>query len=274
MSSIVTSHGVLHFEIVGRGEPLILLHGWINSWKVWRASMLSLGGTHPVDGQSPRRVYALDFWGFGDSSNSDEPHQNAYLLENYVDMVREFMDNMGIVSAPIAGHSLGGTVALLFALAYPHRTEKVVVVGSPIDGKTLNPFLKMAGISWIARLVWSFPIIRTVIMKMLLAGDSPLVRQMISHDVEKSSVDSFFRSIGDLKNTDLSEDLIGLSVPALGIYGSSDNIVSPKNAELLIKNANNSRFAMIHNSRHFPMADEPDAFIDEIRHFLDEKTQL
>ena len=236
--------------------------------------MLTLGSGSPEEQRSSRRVYALDFWGFGDSSSSTETNHSAYLLENYVDMVREFMDNMGIISAPIAGHSLGGTVALLFALTYPQRTDRIVVVGSPIDGRTLNPFLKLAGVSWIARIVWTFPIIRTVIMKMLLARDSALVRQMIFRDIERSSVDSFFRSIGDLSNTNLTYDLKRLQVPALGIYGSNDNIVSSENAELLSKNYNNSKITMIPDSRHFPMADEPEAFINALRHFLDEETQL
>jgi pimeloyl-ACP methyl ester carboxylesterase len=113
-----------------------------------------------------------------------------------------------------------------------------------------------------------------MIMKVLLARDSTIVRQMISRDVERSSVDSFFRSIGDLGSVDLSEDLITLSMPVLGVYGTNDNIVSPKNAELLAKKSRTTKIVMIPNSRHFPMVDEPKAFVHEIRHFLDEETQL
>ena len=64
MSSIVTEQGILHYESIGRGRPVILLHGWINSWDVWRDVMISLAR----EGQ--HRVYALDFWGFGDSAKA------------------------------------------------------------------------------------------------------------------------------------------------------------------------------------------------------------
>ena len=177
MSSIVTEQGVLHFEAVGRGRPLLLLHGWINSWDVWREAMFSLS-----NGES-RRVYALDFWGFGDSAKPVDAPSSAFHIDSFAEMVGQFMDYMGIASAPIAGHSMGGTVALRFGLTHPKRVERIIVVGSPIDGTTLNPFLKLAGYGWIPQLVWRFPVIRTSIMRVLLSGDSKKVQSMIFRDV-------------------------------------------------------------------------------------------
>jgi pimeloyl-ACP methyl ester carboxylesterase len=183
-------------------------------------------------------------------------------------MVRQFMDHMGINSAPIAGHSMGGTVALRFAIAYPERVERVIVVGSPIDGATLNPMLKLAGYGWIAQLVWRLPFVRTAIMRVLLAGDSAQVQRMISRDIQRTSLDSFFRSIGDLRETDLRSDLVGLDTPTLGIFGRRDNIVSPINAHLLSEWVKNSHVTMMERSRHFPMSDEPQHFVKTLTSFL------
>ena len=235
--------------------------------------MLTLGTGLPETNGTPRRVYALDFWGFGDSSNPDNAPDSPYVLASYVEMVREFMDNMGIVIAPVAGHSLGGTVALQFALTYPERTEKVIIVGSPIVGSSLNPLLKLAGYGWIARLVWYFPFVRSAIMRILLSGDSQQVQQMIYRDLKRSSLDSFFRSIGDLRDTDLRVQLSHLSVPTMGIYGISDNIVSPLNAEFLISEAEHAEVTMMHGSRHFPMADEPELFMDVVTGFLNQNSR-
>ncbi len=268
MSSIVTSQGILHFETVGQGCPIILLHGWMNSWDVWRSSMLSLGTGFSNSNDPPRRVYALDFWGFGASSNPDNKLGCPYLVANYVEMVREFMDNMGIIRAPFAGHSLGGTVALQFALKYPQRTEKVIIVGSPIVGSSLNPILKLASYRWIARLVWKFTFIRSAIMHHILSGDSQQVQQMISRDMERSCLNSFFRSICDLRDTDLRSQLTHLAVPMMGIYGMRDNIVSPINAKFLIHEVQHAEVIMMHRSRHFPMTDEPELFMDEVIGFL------
>jgi len=262
MSSIVTEQGVLHFEAVGRGRPLLLLHGWINSWDVWRDAMLTF-----ADDKS-HRVYALDFWGFGDSAKRVNAASSAFQINSFVQMVGQFMDYMGITSAPIAGHSMGGTVALQFAMTNPKRVDRLIVVGSPIDGTTLNPFLKLAGYGWIAQMIWRFPFIRTSIMRMLLAGDSKEVQQMIFRDVQRTTLDSFFRSIGDLRETDLRGGLDGLRAPTLGIFGRRDNIVSPINAKLLSAGAKDSHVTIMEQSRHFPMSDEPQHFMNTVTGFL------
>ena len=49
-------------QTIGHGKPFILLHGWVNSWQVWRESMFRIAGAGDF------KVYALDFWGFGESS--------------------------------------------------------------------------------------------------------------------------------------------------------------------------------------------------------------
>lgn len=262
MSSIVTEQGILHYESIGRGQPIILLHGWINSWSVWRDSMIALAQTGRY------RVYALDFWGFGDSATGSAVSKTSFQIKSYVEMVYQFMSTLGIQHAPIFGHSMGGTVALQMTLKYPDRVNKVAVVGSPIIGSSLNPFLQLAGYGFIARMVWRYPIMLSTIMKILLARDSKKVRTMIFNDVQRTTIESFFRSIGDLRETDLRANLNSLHTPALGIYGAKDNIVSPSNAKLLREGVDSAQVTMMNKSRHFPMTDEPELFIETLEHFL------
>jgi pimeloyl-ACP methyl ester carboxylesterase len=265
VSSIVTEQGILHYESIGRGQPIILLHGWINSWDVWRDFMIALASERSY------RVYALDFWGFGDSTKGNGTAANVgepFQISSYVEMVHQFMDTLGILNAPVAGHSMGGTVALQMALTYPDRITKVAIVGSPITGSSLNPFLKLAGYGWIAELIWRYPVMLSTIMRILLAGDSKQVRQMIFRDVKRTSIESFFRSIGDLRDTDLRQELERLSLPALGIYGKKDNIVSPSNAEILTRGTERAQVMIMEKSRHFPMTDEPEKFVTTLTQFL------
>ena len=120
MSSIVTDQGIVHYETYGQGPPVILLHGWLGSWSYWLDTMEALGHNY--------RLYALDFWGFGDSGKRRE----SYLIDDFVELVDQFMSRLGIVQAPVVGHSMGGTVALSLALNQPQRVCKVAVVGSPV----------------------------------------------------------------------------------------------------------------------------------------------
>jgi pimeloyl-ACP methyl ester carboxylesterase len=262
VSSIVTEQGLLHYESIGRGQPIILLHGWINSWDVWRDSMIFLAKTRDY------RVYALDFWGFGDSGKGAKTSADSFQIKSYVHMVNQFMDSLGIQESPIFGHSMGGTVALQIALAHPDRINKVAVVGSPVLGTSLNPFLQLAGYGAIAKLIWRYPFILHSLMRVLLAKDSKKVRSMISRDVQRTTIESFFRSIGDLRETDLRAELPQLNIPTLGIYGTHDNIVSPTNADLLSQGRPNAQVSMMQKSRHFPMIDEPDLFMETLTKFL------
>lgn len=262
MSSIVTEQGILHYESIGRGQPIILLHGWINSWDVWREMMINLANTRRY------RVYALDFWGFGDSAKATQIQATPFQIDSYVEMVNQFMDALGIQKAPIFGHSMGGTVALQMSLSHPERVEKVALVGSPVTGRSLHPFLQLAGYGSIAKLVWRYPIMLHSIMRILLAKDSKKVRTMIFRDVQRTTIESFFRSIGDLRDTDLRSKLPTLDIPTLGIYGAKDKIVSPVNADLLKNGVRTVEITLLDQSRHFPMTDEPERFLQAVHKFL------
>jgi pimeloyl-ACP methyl ester carboxylesterase len=262
VSSIVTEQGILHYESIGRGQPIILLHGWINSWDVWRDSMIALVKTGNY------RVYALDFWGFGYSSGGRRTSAASFRISSYVEMVYQFMNTLGIQQAPVFGHSMGGTVALQMALTYTNLVGRIALVGSPIYGRSLNPFLQLAGNGAVANFVWRYPVLLRSIMQLLLAKDSRKVRGMILRDVQRTTIEAFFRSIGDLRETDLRQELQTLALPALGIYGARDNIVNPSNAKLLGDGVANAQIAMMKGSRHFPMVDEAERFIQILDQFL------
>jgi len=259
VSSIVTDQGIVHYEAYGRGQPVILLHGWINSWDVWRDSMIAIAE------MGRYKVYALDFWGFGESAKEKTP---PFKITSYAEMVYQFMETMGIQRAPVFGHSMGGTVSLTLTLKFPEKIQKVAIVGSPINGNSLNFFLKLSGFSWIASLVWRIPMILKVVMWTILAGDSKKVKDMIFRDVGKTNTESFFRSIGDLHHTDLRSRLGEIKVPALGVFGEHDNIVNPNQYKLLVKGVPSARIVMMPRSRHFPMLDEPEPFAEAIHQFL------
>jgi pimeloyl-ACP methyl ester carboxylesterase len=257
--TLVTEQGIVHYETYGRGRPVILLHGWLGSWALWRDTIEILGKEF--------RTYALDFFGFGDSLD----HSANFSVTNYVELVNQFMDRLGIVKAPLIGHSMGGSVSLGVAARYPEKVVKVAVIGSPIQGNSLNFFLKLSGYKIIADLVFGVPFILNSFVygiTHLAANDGAALHRMVSNDVSKVTADSFFQSIGTLHQTDLREDIAGLSMPLLGIYGKKDIIVSPKQSKVLLQHAPTSREAWFEKSGHFPMMDEPERFHQTILDFL------
>lgn len=259
MSSIVTDQGIVHYEAYGRGQPVILLHGWLGSWGYWLRTMEVLKDQY--------RCYALDFWGFGDSGK----RRSSYQVDDFVGLVDQFMDRLGIESAPIVGHSMGGTVAISLALAKPERVRRVIVVGSPIDGDSLNLFLRLAGKPWIASIVWHMPIALQLGIKVFspfVVKNWPEWYEMITRDISRTTLEAFFTSIRSLHKTDLSVKLPRVARPIMGIYGVGDNVVAPNQAKVITQKAPQSRIKMMAGSKHFPMLDEPQAFNENLADFL------
>ena len=211
------------------------------------------------------RVYALDFWGFGESPKEKTP---PFKLSSYVSMVDQFLEIMGIQRAPIIGHSMGGTVSLQLTLEHPEQVSKVAIVGSPITGTSLHPFLQLAGNEWIANTLFKMPRMLNWVVRLVLAHDSQKVQDMIFRDVTKTSSESFFRSVGDLKRTDLRSSVSQIRVPTLGIFGEHDNIVNPNQSRELQRGVPRARIQMMKHSRHFPMLDEPMLFRQTLLDFL------
>ncbi|MDM8527582.1 alpha/beta hydrolase [Anaerolineales bacterium HSG24] len=259
MSSIVTNQGIVHYEAYGRGQPVILLHGWLGSWGYWLRTMETLKRQY--------RCYALDFWGFGDSGK----RRSSYQVTDFVDLVDQFMERLGIDAAPIVGHSMGGTVAVCLALTKPERVKRVIVVDSPIAGNSLNIFLRLAGKPWVANIVWHLPVMLKFGIKLFspfIVKDWPNWYQMITRDLSSTTLEAFFSSINSLHQTDLSVELPNVNTPIMGIYGVGDNVVAPSQANVIMKNAWVPRIKVMKDCKHFPMLDAPQAFNSTLADFL------
>jgi pimeloyl-ACP methyl ester carboxylesterase len=259
VSSIVTDQGIVHYEAYGSGPAVILLHGWLGSWALWQPTMEALGKKY--------RCYALDFWGFGESGKK----RSSYAVTDFMALVPQFMDALGIIAAPLIGHSMGGTTSLGTAIRYPERVRKVAVIGSPIVGSSLSIMLKFAGNPFIGSLVRG----QLGLLKLGLKLYAPIVTRapdkwwpMLEKDVSSMTVASFFSSIGSLQHTDLRPELNKIKVPTLGMYGKRDVIVHPRQYMPLRAGVPHARIEVRDNSGHFPMLDEPEAYLDIIKSFL------
>lgn len=251
----------MHYETYGRGQPVILLHGWLGSWGIWQNLMETLGQNF--------RTYAMDFWGFGESGRK----HNNFTVPDFISLVDNFMEALGIPSAPLVGHSMGGTVSLGVAIEHPQRVEKVVVVGSPIVGSSLSPLLKLAGYRPIAFLVYNSPALLRLGIR-LFAGriTKPAHNwyQMQARDLSRTTLESFLLSIATLRETDLRPRLSEVQVPTLGVFGVGDNIVHPKQYEPLKAGVPHAQIEVIEGARHFPMLDTPQRFVRVLQGFLAE----
>ncbi len=120
MSALTVDGELVHYEKLGRGRPVILIHGWIGSWRYWIPLMKVLSLKYSV--------YALDLFGFGDSSKNVA----HYELEHQIRLLTEFTQKMGIPKAAFVGHGLGAMVITQFARKYPDKVARMLITSAPL----------------------------------------------------------------------------------------------------------------------------------------------
>src|SRR5512144_1720877 len=101
MSAIILDSGIVHYEVIGRGRPIIFVHGWVGSWRYWISALQAAA--------TSCRAYALDLWGFGDTARVPE----RYGVDKQIELLDRFLNEMGIGRVALVGHGLGGVVSLL-----------------------------------------------------------------------------------------------------------------------------------------------------------------
>ena len=105
----------LHFEAVGKGPPLIILHGLLGSADNWRSVSRRLGAHY--------QVFAVDLRNHGRS-----PHSDIFDYDVMTADLREFMEQQALRRTMLLGHSMGGKIAMQFAIEYSEQVDKLVIV--------------------------------------------------------------------------------------------------------------------------------------------------
>jgi pimeloyl-ACP methyl ester carboxylesterase len=242
MSGVLIQGNLVHYESFGRGKPIVFLHGWLGSWRYWVPVMDEIS--------TGRRAYALDLWGFGDSSKVPE----RYDVDAYVEMLTEFLDELGISRVPVVGHTLGAAVALKWAHKYPDRVDKVMAVGLPLDAGGINHRLLSAGPNeTLARLFWH--------------------RQRPYPEVEmgltKTAQSAIALTIQSVARLNLRAIVADIDVPLLTVYGDKDVVINPVQADELENGTYAARAIILPGTSHFPMLDATGKFNRLLLDFMD-----
>lgn len=114
----------LHYVTGGKGEPLVLLGGWPQSWYAWRKVMPALAERYTV--------IALDLRGQGES---DKP-ASGYDTKTVASDVHALVNQLGYQSVFLVGHDVGTWVSYAYAAGYPQEVRQLVVMDAAIPGVT------------------------------------------------------------------------------------------------------------------------------------------
>jgi pimeloyl-ACP methyl ester carboxylesterase len=232
MSVVILQDEIVHYEVLGRGRPLLFLHGWVGSWRYWIPTMQVCSGAF--------RNYAIDFWGFGDTAKNPA----NYPLQEQVNLIGHFMEQMGVAKVALVGHGLGGIVALNFALQFSGLVDRVMAVCIPHSGSMINN-----------RLCSSKP---AELAEWLLGKEA--VAEIARVEAPKADQRAIQVSLSHLADLNLRELSNKITIPCLFIHGEIDPAVTAPGFDELIGLPEHTHHILFEQSGHFPMLNESTKF--------------
>ena len=222
----------------GEGEPIILVHGFggnLNNWLFNREAL--------ADG---REVYAFDLPGHGGTSKD----VGKGSTDDFAEVLKGFMEVLEIGQAHLVGHSLGGAVALTFALAEPGRTASLTLIASVGLGAEINA----SYIDGFARARRRKELKSQVAR--LFSDPSLVTRQMLEDILRFKRLDGVQNALqtiadqlvaGGIQRVALADRLEELAAPLLVIWGEDDEIIPCSHTQAVTDRA---RTAVIPGAGH------------------------
>ncbi len=259
----ITLQGInVNYATRGKGQTLLLLHGWNSSREQWSLNLRQLARGF--------RVIAVDLPGHGDSQ---VPPDFDFSLEAHVAWLEGFRKAMRLGSFGLVGHSLGGTIAAAYAAEFPQRVRALVLVATPASGRGLTWRNRIPGAGALISLTfwmrgpWSlaFMMLRGVYKSENL--EKPFLQANVT-EMGKISRSTLTRTARLARAADLRPLLGRIVSPTLVITGNKDHSIREKEARILAAGIEGSRLLSINGVAHCPQCEKPDVFSSAAGDFM------
>jgi pimeloyl-ACP methyl ester carboxylesterase len=256
---------LVHLVEAGEGEPLLLIHGFLVWSYFWRKTIARLS--------SVARVIAPDLRGFG---LTERQLGRPLSLWAQADLLASLMDRLSITRAVLCGHSMGGEVALRFALRYPERVRGLILVSSA-------GYVRRDASRW-ERLILQTPAIRRLVMRALLINRRYAGRALREayYRQEMDPIDltayllparlpatsrTMAQMLLEVDFGAVAGELDRVRQPTLLLWGKDDPWIPLAHGERLATVLPNARLTVIPECGHAPPEEHPDAFAREVTAF-------
>ena len=231
MSAIILDGSMVHYEALGRGRPIIFLHGWVGSWRYWINAMQVASTSF--------RAYAIDLFGFGDTVRETK----YYSIERQAELLGKFLDEMGIGKVALVGHDLGALVGFHFLKARHESVDRMMAINVPLEITTLKSRMRTAPATELAE--W-------------LTNKQPDAMTALS-DASKVDPAVVAATMSSLQAGNILPHVRNFSVPCLFVYGANTPAITipvPETNGLPV----HMHQITLENSGHYPMLDNVSQF--------------
>lgn len=247
----------LYYEIHGQGKPIVLLHSGGADLRDWQFIVPKLAQTH--------QVIAFDGRGAGKSPPILEP-------ADFVEDLKNLLNYLNIERAVLVGHSIGGQIATDFALAYPDRVSKLVLIAPGLSGHQFSPDIE----EWFGQIRAAAPdaekmtqlcLAQCIYSVVMSSPQRELMAAMTKHNIDRSL---------EWKTTEMRwaqppaiARLKEIQTKTLFMIGTKDMADNLHTAELF-EQVPDIQFDQIEGADHMPTLTHFDRVVGSISAFLKE----
>jgi pimeloyl-ACP methyl ester carboxylesterase len=250
---------LLHYKSFGQGKPLLILHGFLGSLDNWQGIAKELAANY--------QLFILDIRNHGKSFH-DPKHDYASMVED----VRYFIDHLGLSEISLIGHSMGGKIAMSFALKYPLLVSNLIVVDiapkvylpghvdilhalSKVNPKELNS--RQEAVDIISTYIHNPSVIQFLLKNLDRLGDGTFGWKM-----NLPVLIDQYKEILAFPSNGLFEG------PTLFLKGAKSDYILPSDEDNIFTLFPNAKIVSIKDAGHWVHAENPVDFIAETSNFL------
>jgi pimeloyl-ACP methyl ester carboxylesterase len=245
----------VELQTFGSGEPLLFLHG-----------AGGLIGVDPFLNELGKnfKVIAPNFPGYGDTTGAE-------LIDDVLDasmFYQQLMDDLGIASGHVVGHSMGGMLAGELAAVDSHRVKKLVLVCPAGFWREENPipdFFSM-DLGDLAANLFHDPKSPLAQMFTAIPEDAERLAEMYVERTKRLTQASKF--LWPLPDRGLKKRAWRIAAPTLLLWGASDRLIPPEYAQEFTSRIKQTRTQTIKEAGHMVMYEQPEAFVKAVNDFL------
>lgn len=250
VSRFLTLHAIpLHYREAGSGPPVLLLHGWGSNADNFKFLERHLAADF--------RVLSLDLPGFGASP----PPPAEWSLNDYIELVKDFLANLGIAAPAVIGHSFGGRIAI--CLGAQGSASRLILVDSAGVRPRRKPvyYLKVYSYKLAKRLLNLAP-------QRLRGPMLEKLQQRFGSSDYRNAAPILRKILVKVVNEDLTALLPRIKVPTLLIWGENDTTTPVEQARVMERMIPDAGLVVLKGAGHYCFLDKPGEFNLIAAHFL------